>query len=365
MKHSFASLLFGLAIAAGAAAPAPAQNKVVNVYNWSDYIDPAVLDDFTKETGIKVVYDTYDNNEIVETKLMAGKSGYDIVVPSGPFLQRLVKAGVFEKVDAGKVPNLKNAWPEINERLKVFDPDNAHAVNYMWGTTGIGYNVDKVKERLGDVQIDSWDVVLKPENLAKLKDCGVMILDAPEDIFPGTLRYLGLNPDSKTAADYVKAAETLGKIRGSVRKFHSSEYINALANGDICLAVGYSGDVLQAKKRADEAKAGVNIAYSIPKEGALMWFDSFVVPADAPNKANAFAFIDYMMRPEVAARNSNFVSYASGNIAAKPMVKPDILNNPGVYPSDEVMKRLFTNTSPDDKLQKVMTRQWTKVKTGK
>jgi putrescine transport system substrate-binding protein len=264
-----------------------------------------------------------------------------------------------------RCPISRTRGPEINDRLKVFDPGNAHAVNYMWGTTGIGYNVDKVKERLGDLPVDSWDIVLKPEIIAKLKDCGVMILDAPEDIFPGTLRYIGLNPDSKTAADYQKAAEVLAKIRGSVRKFHSSEYINALANGDICLAVGYSGDVLQAKKRAEEAKAGVNIAYAIPKEGALMWFDSFVVPADAPNKANAFAFIDFMMRPEVAARNSNFVAYANGNIASKPLIDPAIANNPGVYPSDEVMKRLFTNTSPDDKLQRVMTRQWTKVKTGK
>jgi putrescine transport system substrate-binding protein len=256
------------------AGPATAQEKIVHVYNWSDYVDPKMLEDFTKETGIKVVYDTYDNNEIVETKLLAGKSGYDIVVPSGPFLQRLINAGIFQKLDKSKIPNLQYVWPEVAERLQVFDPGNEHAVNYMWGTTGIGINVDKVKERLGDIPLNTWDIVLKPELSAKLKDCGIHMLDAPEDIMPGVLSYLGLNPDSKDAKDFQKAADLLVKVRGNIQKFHSSEYINALANGDICVAVGYSGDILQAKARAEEAKNGVNIAYIIPKEGALMWFDS-------------------------------------------------------------------------------------------
>ena len=360
-KSAFLSLFASVLLTSAAWA----QDKVVNVYNWSDYVDPTALEDFTKATGIKVVYDTYDNNEIVETKLLAGKSGYDIVVPSGPFLQRLIEQKVFLPIDRTKVPEIKNAWPEIEKRLQAFDPGNQFAVNYMWGTTGIGYNVKKVKERLGNTPIDSWDIVLKPENIAKLKDCGVMMLDAPEDIYPGVLRSLGLDPDSKKAADYQKATDALMKVRGNVKKFHSSEYINALANGDICLVVGYSGDILQAKKRAEEAKNGVEIAYAIPKEGALMWFDSMAIPADAPNKDNAFAFINFMMKPEIAARNSNFVSYASGNLAAKAMVKPEIVNNPGIYPNADVMARLFTNSSPDEKLQKQITRQWTKVKTGK
>ncbi|MCZ8104736.1 MAG: polyamine ABC transporter substrate-binding protein [Burkholderiales bacterium] len=362
MKHT--ALALGVALALGAGV-AHAQDKVVNVYNWTDYIDPAVLEDFTKETGIKVVYDTYDNNEIVETKMMAGKSGYDIVIPSGPFLQRMVAAGVFQKLDKAKLPNLKNQWPEIAERLKAFDPGNAHAVNYMWGTTGIGYNVAKAKERLGDRPVDSWDIVLKPENINKFKDCGVMMLDSPEDLFPGVLRAIGLNPDSKNGADFQKAADALMKVRGAVRKFHSSEYINALANGDVCLVVGYSGDMLQARKRAEEARNGVEVAYAIPKEGALMWFDSMVIPTDAPNKDNAYAFIDFMMRPDIAARNTNFVNYANGNAASRPLVKPEVLNNPGIYPNDAVLKRLFTNTSPDDKLQRQITRLWTRVKTGK
>ena len=342
-----------------------AQDKVVNVYNWSDYVDPKVLEDFTKETGIKVVYDTYDNNEIVETKLLAGKSGYDIVVPSGPFLQRLIEQKVFLPIDRAKAPELKNAWPDIEKRLQAFDPGNKFAVNYMWGTTGIGYNVKKVKERLGNTPVDSWDIILKPENISKLKDCGVMMLDAPEDIYPGVLRSLGLDPDSKKQADYQKATDALMKVRGNVKKFHSSEYINALANGDICLVVGYSGDILQAKKRAEEAKNGVEVAYAIPKEGALMWFDSMAIPADAPNKDHALAFINFMMKPEIAARNSDFVSYASGNLPAKALVKAEIANNPGIYPNADVMARLFTNSSPDEKLQKQITRMWTRVKTGK
>jgi putrescine transport system substrate-binding protein len=361
IRPILASLALGLAIVSGASA----QEKVVNVYNWSDYIDPKVLDDFTKETGIKVVYDTYDNNEIVETKLLAGKSGYDIVVPSGPFLQRLIKAGVFRPLDKAKLPNLPNLWPDVAQRLTVFDPGNAHAVSYMWGTTGIGVNVEKVRERLGDLAFNTWDVVMRPEIVGKLKDCGVTMLDAPEDLFPGVLNYLGLNPDSKRLDDLQRAGDALFRVRGFVQKFHSSEYINALANGDICLAVGYSGDVIQAKKRAEEAKNGVEIAYAIPREGALMWFDSFAIPADARNVAEAHAFIDYMLRPQVAAANTNFVNYASGNLAAKALIRPEILGNPGIYPDEATFKRLFTNTAYDERSQRTVTRLWTRVKTGR
>jgi putrescine transport system substrate-binding protein len=357
--------LSALGLALALVIPAAAQERVVNVYNWSDYIDPKVLESFTKGTGIKVTYDTYDNNEIVETKLLAGKSGYDVVVPSGPFLQRLIKAGVFQKLDKGKLTNLKNLWPEVMQRLQVYDPGNEYAVNYMWGTTGIGVNVQKVRQRLGNQPLNTWDIVLKPEIVSKLKDCGVHVLDAPEDIVPNVLNYLGLNPDSKRVEDLTRAGDALFRIRGSVQKFHSSEYINALANGDICMAVGYSGDVLQAKKRAEEAKNGVEIAYFVPREGALMWFDSIAIPADAKNVAEAHAFIDYLMRPEIAAQNTNFVSYASGNLAARQLVNPEILNNPGVYPDEATFKRLFTNTAYDERSQRTVTRAWTRVKTGR
>ena len=354
-----------LAAILGLAAAAAAQERVVNVYNWSDYIDPKVLENFTKETGIKVTYDTYDNNEIVETKLLAGKSGYDIVVPSGPFLQRLIKAGVFQKLENGKLPNLQHMWPEVMQRLQVYDPGNQYAVNYMWGTTGIGVNVPKVQQRLGNQPYNTWDVVMRPEIVSKLKDCGVHMLDAPEDIFPNVLNYLGLNPDSKKQEDITRAGDALFRIRGSIQKFHSSEYINALANGDICMAVGYSGDVLQAKKRAEEAKNNVEIAYVIPREGALMWFDSLAIPADAKNVAEAHEFINFMLRPEIAAMNTNFVSYASGNLAAKQNIDKAILDNPGIYPDDATMKRLFTNTAYDERSQRTVTRLWTRVKTGR
>ena len=361
IRTLFASLAVGLALLSGAAA----QERVVNVYNWSDYIDPRVLEDFTKETGIKVTYDTYDNNEIVETKLLAGKSGYDVVVPSGPFLQRLIKAGAFRKLDKAKLPNLTHMWPEVMQRLQVFDPGNQYAVNYMWGTTGIGVNVRKVRERLGTQPLNTWDIVLKPEFATRLKDCGVQVLDAPEDVFPNVLNYLGLNPDSKKPEDLQRAGDAMFRVRGAVQKFHSSEYINGLANGDVCMAVGYSGDVIQARKRAEEAKNGVEIAYLIPREGALMWFDSMAIPADARNVAEAHAFIDFLMRPQVAAANANFVAYASGNLAAKQFVKPELANDPRVYPDEATFKRLFTNTAYDDRAQRLLTRLWTRVKTGR
>ena len=361
IRAALAAFALGLALFA----PAHAQERAVNIYNWSDYIDPKMLDAFTKETGIRVIYDTYDTNEIVETKLLAGKSGYDVVVPSGPFLQRLIGAGVFQRLDKAKLPNLVHLWPEVMQRLAVFDPGNAHAVNYMWGTTGLGLQVARVRERLGDVPLNSWDLLLKPELSAKLKDCGIQVLDAPEDIVPNVLNSLGLAPDSKRPDDLAKAGETLFKIRGNIQKFHSSEYINALANGDICMAVGYSGDVLQARRRAEEAKNDIEIRYVIPREGALMWFDSFAIPKDARNVAEAYAFIDYMLRPDVAAANTNFVSYASGNLAAKPLVKPEILSNPGIYPDEATFKRLFTNTAYDERAQRIVTRLWTRAKTGR
>ncbi len=361
MTRLFASLIAVLALVTGALA----QERVVNVYNWSDYIDPKVLEDFTKETGIKVVYDTYDNNEIVETKLLAGKSGYDIVVPSGPFLQRLIKANVFKKLDKAKLSNSTNLWPDIMQRLAVYDPGNQYAVPYMWGTTGLGVNVQKVKQALGDVPLNTWDLLMKPEVSAKLKGCGIYVLDSPEDLFPGILNYLGVNQDSKKPEDLNRAGEALFKVRGNIQKYHSSEYINALANGDICLAVGYSGDIIQAKKRAEEAKNGVEVAYLVPREGALMWFDNLAIPADAKNVNEAHEFINYMMRPNVAAANSNFVAYASGNLAAKQSISPEILNNPGIYPDEATMKRLFTNTSYDERSQRTITRAWTRVKTGR
>jgi putrescine transport system substrate-binding protein len=361
-SKTLACLALPLALVASSATIA--EDKVVNVYNWSDYIDPNVLKDFTAETGIKVVYDVYDNNDIVETKLLAGGSGYDLVVPTDSNVARQIQADTLMPLDRSKIPNLANMWPAITERLQTYDPGNNYAVNYMWGTSGLGINVDKVKERLPGMPLDSWDLLFKPENAAKLADCGIYVLDAPEDVIQNTLKYLGLDPNSKEPADIEKAGALLQQIRPYIQKFNSSEYINALANGDICMALGYSGDILQARDRAAEANAGVTVDYIIPKEGALMWFDSFVIPKDAPHPDQAHAFIDYMMRPEVAAKNSNYVFYANGNLASQQFLDEEVKGDPAIYPDEATMNRLFTSTPYPPKVQRVITRLWTSLKAG-
>jgi len=348
----------------GAATTAMAQDGVVNVYNWSDYIDEDVLAAFTEETGIRVVYDVYDNNEIVETKLLAGGSGYDIVVPSGSNVARQIQAGTLQKLDKSKLPNLPHIWPLIAQRMEAYDPGNEYGVNYMWGTTGVGYNVDLIAARMPDAPVDSWDMIFDPEIVSKFADCGIHLLDTPEEMIPAALNYLDLDPDSKDPGQIEQAGALLTSIRPYILKFHSSEYINALANGDICLAVGYSGDILQARDRAAEADAGVTVEYSIPKEGALMWFDSFVIPVDAPHPDAAHAFIDYMLRPEVAAANSNYVYYANGNIDSQPLLEPDVIDDPAIYPSAETIDRLYTTTAYAPAIQRAVTRVWTQVVTG-
>ncbi|KQS65098.1 spermidine/putrescine ABC transporter substrate-binding protein [Rhizobium sp. Leaf371] len=351
-------------VLAGSAGFASAQERVVNVYNWSDYIDASILEDFTKETGIKVVYDVFDSNEIVETKLLAGGTGYDVVVPTADFLQRQIKAGVFQKLDKSKLPNIANMWDMVMQRTAKYDPGNEYAVDYMWGTNGIGYNVAKTKEILGSDARPGLEVLFDPAIAAKFKDCGIYVLDAPKDVLPAALTYLGLNPDSHEQADLDKAGELMLKARPFIRKFHSSEYINALANGDICLAFGYSGDLLQARSRAEEAKAGVEVNYSIPSQGAQMWFDMMAIPADAPHVEEAHAFINYMMKPEVIAKASDFVFYANGNKASQPFVSKEVREDPAVYPDEATMAKLYTISPWDPKTQRVATRLWTRVLTG-
>jgi putrescine transport system substrate-binding protein len=367
MPRSFTVMVAAVAVAAALwTESAGAQGQIVNVYNWSDYIDPTVIEDFTKETGIKVRYDTFDSNDTLETKLLAGKSGYDVVVPTGFFLERQIKAGVFQKLDKGKLPNLVNLWPEIAQRLAAHDPGNQYAVNYMWGTTGIGYNVKKAREILGaDANIDSWDIVFKPENLARFKSCGVYLLDSSDDILPAALKYLGFDPNSRSEAELQKAADLVIKIRPFVRKFHSSEYLNALASGEICFAVGFSGDVKQAQKRAAEAKNGVEIAYAIPKEGAQLWFDNLAIPKDAKHVAEAHAFIDYLQKPEVAAKNTNLISYANGNLASQKFIDKEVLEDRAIYPDEATMSRLYTIKVYDAATQRLMNRLWTRIKTGR
>ncbi|RWP20287.1 polyamine ABC transporter substrate-binding protein [Mesorhizobium sp.] len=343
---------------------AQAQDRVVNVYNWSDYIDSSIIEDFTKETGIKVTYDTFDSNELLETKLLAGGSGYDVVVPTANFLARQIQAGVFQKLDKSKLPNISNMWDVVSERTTKYDPGNEYSINYMWGTVGLGYNVKKVQEALGTDKIDSWDVFFNPEKLAKLKDCGVYVLDSPSDILPNAFKYLGIDPETTSPDDFAKAEEVMLKIRPYIRKFHSSEYINALANGDICLAVGWSGDVFQARDRATEANQGVEIGYSVPQEGAEMWFDQMAIPADAQHVAEAHEFLNYMMKPEVIAKASNFVFYANGNKASQQFIDKEILEDPAIYPDEATLAKLFTIAPYDSKTQRVVTRTWTRIVTG-
>ncbi|HEX4553389.1 MAG TPA: polyamine ABC transporter substrate-binding protein [Xanthobacteraceae bacterium] len=358
--------LFAFSCAFLLPAVAPAQKeRIVNFYNWSDYIEPAVIEGFTRETGIKLRYDTFDANETLETKLLAGKSGYDVVVPTGYFLQRQIAAGVFQKLDKSKLPNLVNAWPDIAGKLAFYDPGNQYAVNYMWGTTGIGYNVKKMHEVLGPAaKIDSWDVVFRPENLAKLKGCGIHMLDSVDDIVPAALHYLGIDPNSTQPKDLDKAADLIGKIRPFVRKFHSSEYLNALASGEICFVVGWSGDIKQAQKRAAEAKNGVEIGYTIPQEGAQMFFDNLAIPKDAANVAEAHELINYLLRPEVAAKNTNLVQYANGNLASQRLIDKAVLDDRTVYPDAPTMAKLYTISAHDQKTQRLLNRLWTRIKTG-
>lgn len=339
--------------------------RELRIFNWSNYIDEQVLRDFEREHNARIVYDTYDSNEILETRLLAGRSGYDIVVPSGPFLARQIEANVHQRLDRSKLPNLSNMWPDIQRRVAAYDPGNAFSVNYLWGTTGIGINVAKIRERMPDAPLDSWRLAFDFDTLRRFRDCGIHFLDSAEDFLPSVMRYLGLNPDSKRPQDWEAAANHVQQLRTLVTKFHSSEYIAGLANGDVCLVVGYSGDIFQAQKRAREANAGVEVQYIIPREGAQMWFDQMAIPADAPNPDLAHAFINFLMKPENIARVSNVVSYANGNMASKQLVTPAVRDNPSIYPPDAVMARLFTVSSPDARLQRTITRAWTRAKTGR
>jgi putrescine transport system substrate-binding protein len=355
------ALALGLLVAAGAHG---APERVVNFYNWSDYVDPAVLDDFTKKTGIAVRYDTFDTSDTLEAKLLAGQSGYDVVVPTGYFLAREIAAGIFQPLDKSRLPNLAHVWPDIAERLAAYDPGNRYAANYMWGTTGIGYNVKAVQKILGPgATIDSWSSVFDPAQIAKFKDCGVHLLDSSDDVMSAALHYLGLDPNSSAPADLQKAADLLTKVRPYVRKFHSSEYINALASGEICLALGYSGDVKQAQKRAAAANSAIAIDYAIPKEGAPLWFDNMAIPKDASHVAAAHELINYMLDPQVAARNSNFVSYANGDRPSD-LIDAAIRNDRTIYPEPATMAKLFTIIAHDQKTQRLVNRLWTRIKTG-
>ncbi|MGC1506120.1 MAG: polyamine ABC transporter substrate-binding protein [Sulfitobacter sp.] len=360
MKNRILGCAAAATLMAGAAVA-----EEVRVYNWSDYIDESLLEKFETETGIDLIYDVFDSNEVLETKLLAGGSGYDVVVPSGTFLQRQITAGAFQKLDTSKLPNMENMWGTINDRLKKYDPEGAYAINYMWGTTGIGVNINKVKEVLGDdAPVDSLALVLDPANMEKLATCGVHFLDAPAEIIPATLAYIGEDPDSQDPDVIAKTEPVLTAIAPFVQKFHSSEYINALANGDICVAIGWSGDILQARDRAAEADNGVEIEYYAPKEGALMWFDNMAIPVDAPNPDAAHKFLNFIMDAQNMAAASNYVYYANGNEASQEFLVEDVIGDVAIYPDAATLEKLYTTSPYGPKVQRVVTRMWTKIKSG-
>lgn len=357
--------LLALSLMGAMAGAAQADDKVLHVYNWSDYIAPDTIANFEKESGIKVVYDVFDSNETLEAKLLAGKSGYDIVVPSNNFLAKQIKAGVYQELDKSKLSNYDNLNKSLLKAVSVSDPDNKHAFPYMWGSIGIGYNPEKVKAALGVDKIDSWDVLLKPENIAKLKSCGVSFLDSPTEMLPVALHYLGLPTDTQKKADLKQAEDLFLKIRPSIGYFHSSKYISDLANGNICVAVGYSGDIEQAKSRAAEAGGKVKVAYDIPKEGAGSFFDMVAIPKDAENIDAAYKFMNYLLKPEVMAAITNSVHFPNGNEKATALVDKEITSDPGIYPPADVQAKLYAIADLPAATQREMTRSWTKIKSGK
>ncbi|MES0827100.1 polyamine ABC transporter substrate-binding protein [Ruegeria sp. SCP11] len=347
------------------AASTVSAEETVYVYNWADYIDVSLLEKFTDETGIEVVYDNFDSNDLLETKMLAGNSGYDVVFPSGSFLQRQIEAGVFQPLDMDLLPNSIHLWNIIQERTATFDPENKYSVNYMWGSTGIAVNVGKVREALGnDVPLNTMGLLFNPEYVSKLAECGVNFLDAPSELVPAALTYIGEDPNSQDADVIAKAEPVLSAVRPYIKKFNSTGYITDLATGEVCVSIAWSGDALQARDRAAEANNGIEIQYGAFLEGSAMWFDQIAVPSDAPNPEAAHKFINFLMEPENTAAISNFVWYANGNLASQEFLNPEILNDPGLYPSEEELGNLYMKSPWDSETQRLVTRMWTRVKSG-
>lgn len=357
------SLGVALLAAAGAAG---AQDKVLNVYNWAEYTAPDTLPGFERETGVKVRYDVYDSNDTLQAKLLTGKSGYDIVVPSTHYAARQIEAGLFQKLDKSKIPNLKFLDPALMGLLDGVDPGNQYAVPWGYGTNGLGYNLTKVREIMGaDAPVNSWDMIFKPENAAKLKGCGISMLDEAAQVFPAALHYLGRDPNSVLPDDYKAALDLLKSIRPYIRQFSSSGYIDELAGGDLCMVYGFSGDVMIARKRAREAKKPDDINYIIPQGGAPAWFDLMVIPKDAANVEAAHRFINYIETPQVHAAITNAMFYPNANAEARKFVDPDVANNPMIYPPADVTKTLYVIKPLPLNIQRLQTRMWSELKTGR
>ncbi|MFC6671088.1 polyamine ABC transporter substrate-binding protein [Marinobacterium aestuariivivens] len=359
------TLALGVALGCSLSFGATAEDRVLNIYNWSDYISPEAVGRFEKETGIRVNYDVYDSNEVLEAKLMSGRSGYDLVVPTGAFMERQIKAGIYARVDRDRLSNYGNLDTQLLQTVARHDPDNAHGVPYTWGTIGIGYNLDLVEQRLGQVPVDSWDLIFKPELAARVADCGIAVLDSPAEVVAVALNYLGLDPNSEDKADLEQAEALLSGVQPHIKYFHSSQYISDLANGEVCVALGYNGDVLQSQDRAASAGQGVRVGYSIPREGSLAWFDLMAIPADAPHPEAAHKFMNYVLQPEVAAGISNFVYFAVANTEAEPLLDEAVRSNPGIYPSADVRAKLFSQNAHTARFDRLLTRSWIRVKTGR
>lgn len=363
-------LFSGLAVASLvtlAASSAQAQEeKVLNVYNWSDYIAVDTIQNFEKETGIKVRYDTYDNNEILHAKLVAGKTGYDVVVPSSTFARLQIDGGLLTKLDKAQLPNLKNLDPDIQAQIANIDPGNEHLVNWLWGYTTIGINTAKVKAALGSEPMPDnvWELFFNPKYISKLKTCGVSVLDSATEVLPAALHYLGKNPFSKSAADYQAVGALLKSVRPYVTLFSSSGYINDMAGGSICMALGWNGDINIARKRAIEGKTGQDIVAFVPKNGGILFFDMMAIPVDAAHPKNAHAFINYIMRPEVHAALTNKVFYANPNKESRKFIIADVANNPSVFPTSAEMARMVAPQALSNDVRRLATRTYTGFKTG-
>ena len=340
------------------------EEKVLHVYNWVDYIGESTIADFEARTGIKVVYDVLDSNEVLQTKLLTGGSGYDVVVPSGAPAHHLIQAGALRALDKSKLKNLANLDPRILQIVTAFDPANEHALPYMWGTTGIGYNPDLVEKALGTRTIDSLAAVFDPAIASKLAKCGITLLDAPNDMFTVAFHYLGLDGNSQRPEDWAAAEAALKKAAPYVRYYHSSQYVSDLASGEVCVSIGWSGALQQARSRGAQAESTVEVVYVIPKEGAMIWFDMLAIPTDAPHPEHAYAFLDYLMEPKVIADITNAVGEANGNAAALPFVAETLRNDPSIYPTNEVFKRLHPDQPWPPEMNREIARAWTRIKTG-
>ncbi|MGO8854244.1 MAG: polyamine ABC transporter substrate-binding protein [Steroidobacteraceae bacterium] len=339
-----------------------ADARVLNLYIWSDYLAPTTLPRFEKQTGIKVNAAYYDTNETLDAKLLAGGGGYDIVMPTASYFERQIKAGMYLPLDKSKLPNLKNMDPQLMAKVAFHDPGNAHGVIYLWGTNGIGYNEKMVKELLPDAPLDSWQMVFDPKVASKVAKCGISVLNSPAEMMRAVFSYLGKDPNSQNPEDLAQGEAVLLKIRPYIRSINSSEYIEALANGDLCIAVAYNGDVMQARDRAQDANKGIEIKYSIPKEGTILWFDMLAIPKDAPHPESAYAFINFVMTPEVIGEITNFKGYANANAVAKPLAS--VKNDPGIYPTPELLPKLTVQLADSDDQTRAITRVWEKFKTG-